>query len=132
MFKKIIITLFLVGTVSNAMAYDIHISKTKEWFESEKLPISSNELLIIINSDPELVNDTNDIKSTNPKTGEIIQINTRLSFKYINKTINQEYWFHLIGDRIRFKHTDEIHIKKAKEIAGKLKAFVQGDEGEYY
>ena len=114
------------------MAYEIHISKTKEWNESEKAPIKPNELIEIINLDPELKSEGQGVEGENPNTGKVIKVNTDLSFKYLNKNSKQEYFYHLVGSHVRFKYIDESQIQKAKEIAVKLKAYVQGDEGEYY
>jgi hypothetical protein len=132
MFNKILITTLLISFANCVMAYEIHISKTKEWNESQKAPIKPNELLEIINLDPELISEGQGVEGKNPGTGEVINVNTDLSFKYLNKITKQEYYYHLVGSHVRFKYIDENQIQKAKEIASKLKAYVQGDEGEYY
>jgi alpha-amylase/alpha-mannosidase (GH57 family) len=109
------------------MSYTLHITRKKDWTDSQPI-IEEKEWLRVVAEDKEL-----------KMSGE----NT-VSFKDVDKPIPLVLWTDPNAERVRvvgmYLYHGDIHInhgeksifEKLKQIAQKLNAKVQGDEGEVY
>lgn len=121
--QTIVFMSFLLCTGLSSVAfagYDVHITRAKEWAESEKTPIKLDEWTACIRSDHEL-------KLIDPKDA-----NARGDAIWTDPTGKREVYFSYFKGEIFVKDPDERIIAKMKQIARKLKARVVGDDGEDY
>lgn len=116
------------------MGYDVHITRAADWTNSESNPITLDEWLAYIESDPELRLDGFAEAST-PAGDQIRYENPGLAvwtqWPGHDQDGNQA-WFDHSGGRIVVKSPDNAILAKMCAIAKKMGARVQGDEGEYY
>lgn len=101
------------------MGYEIHITRASSWLESDQNPITTQEWLSLVETDPELMIDKRD-------NGPFFAL-------WLSKSLEGDHpWFDWSEGAINTKNPDRIILAKALEIAKQLKAQVQGDEGEVY
>jgi hypothetical protein len=100
------------------MGYDLHITRADDWVENERQQIEASEWHALIESDPEL----------------------RLAGGYHGPHFafwdghpeDDEAWLDWHDGNIETKNPDDRLVRKMIEIAGRLGAKVQGDDGELY
>lgn len=100
------------------MGYDLHITRSDNWAESEETPISSAEWLAIVEADPEL--------QLEPANGPYFAHWTGPC------SYREGGWFDWNDGQIQTKNPDRAILAKMLAIAEKLGAAVQGDDGEPY
>lgn len=98
------------------MGYDLHITRRKRWTDYGN-NITAKEWLALVKSDPELKIDR--------KQGCYFAI-------WSGKCTLESPWLDWSDGKISTKNPDDALIDKMVEIARKLNAVVQGDEGEIY
>ena len=96
------------------MGYDLHITRKANWSDDEGDSITPEEWLAILDSDAELsrATDTGDDTLAGAWKGDSL------------------FWFD--NGEITCKNPDEPIIRKMVQIAQRLGANVQGDDGERY
>lgn len=76
------------------------------------------------------------VKKIEGKTQDGDQFEYRIkgsqTVKWINPSTTEVYWFVYDGGKISISDPSDAVIEKAKELAKKLNANVQGDELEFY
>lgn len=117
------------------MGYDIHITRQDNWYDDDiSKQISLKEWKEYIESDFEMRLD-NFAEATLPNGDKIRLENEGLAvwIKYPGDNFdNNHAWFDFRNGNITVKNPDSGIMKKMLSIAGKLKARMQGDEGEIY
>ena len=100
------------------MGYDFHITRASRWTESDRHPITVDEWLTVVDGDPELQID--------PDNGP--------PFALWSGPCCDEGggWFDWSDGEIFTKHPDRAILGKMLELAARLGATVQGDDGEAY
>jgi hypothetical protein len=99
------------------MGYEFHVTRAENWAGNEHQEILAEEWLALIRTDPELI--------PAPENGRYFVV-WRGTTKY------SETWFNWIGGNITTKNPDKATLRKMLEIATRLNAHIQGDEGEVY
>lgn len=113
------------------MAYNIHIVKKDNWFEKGS-DITLEEWAKLLHNDPELVPvEKAEGMTKDGKPFELKMDNTHLA-KWQKLDSNDVTWLSYHDGMIDISNPDDIVLEKAKDIAQKLGAKVQGDEGEMY
>jgi hypothetical protein len=112
------------------MGYDVRITRAEDWRESEATPITLEEWLAYVASDPEMRLD-GFAEARNPKTGEIIRYKSPGLSVWTASSGGAALMDHLCGN-IVVKNPDSAILRKMCAIAERLGARVQGDEGEMY
>ena len=107
------------------MGYELHITRILEGSGGESKPISLEEWLSYVRGDPEM-QIRPAAEATSPK-GEVIRIPGEGLALW-----KEDCWFDWRRGKITVKNPSEVVICKMKQIAARLGARVQGDEGEYY
>lgn len=113
------------------MAYDVHITRTKVWFQSKTNPIPMSDWSNYVQNDPSLHFVNVIISGTKPV---VSYINEGLAV-WIKDLIEDEknfVYFDYVHGRVVAKNPDEATVDKLRKIAENLDAFVIGDEGEEY
>jgi len=101
------------------MGYDVHITRAESWAENEGYWISPEEWLRVVEEDEELRLDPH------PSNGPYMAI-------WNGPSENPEPWFDWSDGNVFTKNPDAPLLAKMIELAGRLKAKVQGDDGEVY
>lgn len=113
------------------MAYSIHITRRKKWFD-KSLDIVQEEWQKLLKEDLSLLQ----AEKIEGKTQDGDQFEYRIKgsqpVKWIDTTSKKVYWFVYDGGKISVSDPTDAVIEKAKELAKKLNAKVQGDELEFY
>lgn len=125
------LTAFFALQPGIAMGYDLHITKSSDWTNSAKDPIREDQWKALVDSDDELKMDTS-VSAQNPSTGEVIELRNPLMASWIDSKTGDKHYFYFRSGEITVKNPTENAIKKMKEVALKIGAKVQGDEGEFY
>lgn len=117
------------------MGYELHITRQENWFDEEDSnQISFDEWIKILDEDKEMRLD-NLAEATNAN-GESISVGSEglcVWTKYSGNGMNGNYaWFDYHRGNIDCKNPDNEIIRKMLDIAERLNAKVQGDEGEIY
>jgi hypothetical protein len=116
------------------MGYDVHITRTSHWTESEQLPITLDEWKACVAADPEMRMD-NYAEVATP-AGQILRIDAEGIAVWTGYSgYGQDgslAWFIYRPGRVVVKNPDEEVIAKMKVIAQALNAQIIGDEGELY
>jgi hypothetical protein len=99
------------------MGYDVHATRAENWADNAGHEIAAQEWLEIIKQDRELI--------PSPENGDFFVI-WRGANKY------PETWFCWDNGNISTKNPDKATFKKLLQIAQKLNAQIQGDDGEFY
>ena len=103
------------------MGYDLHITRAENWSDSEETPITKCEWEAVIAADQELRADPDN---------ERFQ---KLDAIWIDPVSgNDRGWFAWSDGEISTKNPDRAQLTKMLQIAERLGAQVQGDEGEKY
>lgn len=115
------------------MEYEVHITRRAEWFDDDGPSISLEEWLDYVSSDPEMRHDGYAEAETPSGTlrTEEEGIAVWVAYPRHGKDGNAA-WFSHFRDRISVKNPDQSILVKMHDIAAKLDARVQGDEGEEY
>jgi len=101
------------------MGYDLHITRAEHWAENEQNPITAEEWLALVESDPDL---TIDPRGNKPYFA-----------LWLGHWLGWDYpWFDWFRGDIHTKYPDRKTLGKMLEIAAHFGAKVQGDEGELY
>jgi hypothetical protein len=115
------------------MGYDLHITRAADWSESETRPISIEEWLAYVTSDPEMRLDNYaqvDIDgSVLRHESEGIAVWTTYSGHGVGGNMA---WFSYSDGQVQVKNPDREILGKMLQIANRLEAKVQGDDGEKY
>lgn len=117
------------------MGYDLHITRKENWFDEEDLnKIKLTEWTDYIKSDNEMRLD-NQANTTTEKGDELTYENNGLAVwtLYSKNGLNDNYaWFDFRAGNVTVKNPDEEIKNKMIDIATRLNAKVQGDDGEIY
>jgi hypothetical protein len=101
------------------MGWEIHITRAEHWPDSDEHPISAEEWLELVESDPELTIDPRD-------NGPYFAL-------WVAHWVQGDHpWFDWFKGAIKTKHPDRMTLVKALQIARHFGARVQGDDGEVY
>jgi hypothetical protein len=100
-----------------AMGYDLHITRAKFHFENEGAWITADEWLRYVESDPDL---------------KLAGYNGEYFALWSGKSEYPDPWLDWFQGNIYTQNRDAPLIDKMVEIAKKLDAKVQGDDGETY
>jgi hypothetical protein len=101
------------------MGWEIHITRAEFWAENDEHPITAEEWLDLVQEDPEL---TIDARDNGPY----------FALWNVHSIGNDHPWFDLFEGSINTKYPDRKTLGKAIQIARRLGARVQGDDGEEY
>ncbi len=99
------------------MGYDVHITRASEWSQNEGQEITREEWLAQVQSDPELALDL--------QNGPCFAVWSRPSQ-------NPDAWIDWFNGDLFTKNPDRALVGKMLQIATRLGAKVQGDDGEEY
>jgi len=99
------------------MGYDLHITRGENWAENNGHYISYEEWLTLVETDPELTPDSR---------------NGPYFAKWSGPSKDNYPWFDWFEGNIYTKYPDRIMLEKMLQIADRLGATVQGDDGEIY
>ena len=108
------------------MGYDLHITRAKDWLESEAQPIGDSDWRTCVAADAEL-----------EVTG-VAEASAGLRYENPGVTVwrghpsGDPVWFDFREGRVVVKNPDEATIAKAISMAKRLNARVVGDDGEEY
>ena len=111
------------------MGYEVHITRATEWIRSNEAPITEEDWLAVVDTDPELIVSADDYYDTKDRhTGAVRRVHA------VSWTAHPEEPWPLWhdGDEILTKNADEPTIGKMKQLAQRLNARVLGDDGESY
>ncbi|HEX8235818.1 MAG TPA: hypothetical protein VF600_07660 [Abditibacteriaceae bacterium] len=112
------------------MGYDLHITRAENWWENEGKEIGENEWLDLVDSDAEH-RLTGFAEATSPQ-GETIRYENPLLAEWLGHPKLHVVWFDFGRGNVIIKNPDEATLGKMQQLAQKLNAKVQGDEGETY
>jgi hypothetical protein len=117
------------------MGYDIHITRKENWFdENDTNEITLNEWIDYIKSDNEMRLE-NQATAMNDNGFEVNYKSNGLAVwtSYSKSGLdNNNAWFDLRAGNVTVKNPDEEIRNKIINIANRLNAKVQGDDGETY
>jgi hypothetical protein len=99
------------------MGYDLHITRAEFHALNAGHEITAEEWLRYIDGDPEL--------QPLPSAGPYFA-------RWSGESKYPDPWFHWFQGTIITKNPDQAILAKMLEIAGRLGARVQGDDGEFY
>jgi hypothetical protein len=99
------------------MGYDLHITRAALWAENDGTRISAEEWLGIVDGDDEL--------TLTPENGPYFAA-------WRGGSMNAEPWFDWDAGNVYTKNPDSATLRKMIQLANKLRARVQGDDGEFY
>lgn len=106
------------------MAYDLHIVRTKNWFEASSAPITKRDVDALIARDPELRWSETDYVDMSDDTGAVT--------RYWMITWRGQPCFWWYRDQIQCSDPDDAQQSKLAQMARELNAFAVGDDGEIY
>jgi hypothetical protein len=116
------------------MGYDVHITRADRWTHAESSPITLDEWLAYVRSDPEMrldgyadapLSDGSVLRAESPG----LSVWTEYSGDGHD---SNHAWFDWEKGRVVVKNPDEEILRKMHVIAVHFGARVQGDEGETY
>jgi hypothetical protein len=99
------------------MGYELHITRADEWSQNEGREITAEEWLEVVRRDPEFALDE--------RNGEYFAVWTPTGGK-------DSGWIDWFDGNLASKHPDRRLLRKMLDVAKKLGAKVQGDDGELY
>jgi hypothetical protein len=99
------------------VGYDLHITRAANWAENEGAEITADEWLAVVRNDPEL--------SLVPENGLYFA-------QWTGASKHPEPWLDWFNGNVYTKAPDSATLRKMVQIAQRLEARVQGDEGELY
>lgn len=112
------------------MGYDLHITRRENWFDTAGPDIALDEWYDLIEVDPELR--FTGVAEAELPGGETLRYESQGLAQWVVHPDGEFVWFDLRDGNIVVKNPDEPTIAKMQEIAHRLAARVQGDEGEFY
>ncbi len=112
------------------MGYDVHITRKPEWSDDDGPRITESEWQAYVASDPDMVI-TGVTEITNPE-GETIRLTQPLLTEWRGNSGRSPVWISYFEGSLVIKNPDDECLAKMRQIASKLQARVQGDEGEFY
>ena len=112
------------------MGYDLHITRAENWWENQGKEVRENEWRELIEADAELC--LSGFAEANSSHGEMIRYENALLTTWSGHPNLDVVWFDFRGGNVVIKNPDEATLTKMQQIAQKLNAKVQGDEGEIY
>jgi hypothetical protein len=116
------------------MGYEVHITRARNWWESESTPIPLSEWLRYVASDEELRRD--DEAEAELGDGCVLRYENPGLVVWTAYSRDGEggnmAWLDFRDGRVVAKNPDEEILTKLCSIADSLGARVQGDDGEYY
>lgn len=112
------------------MGYDVHITRKTEWSDEAGPRITEDEWRAYVASDPELV--MTGFAKCETAQGETIKISQPLMTEWRHHSSRSPVWLSYFEGNLSIKNPDAECLAKMRQIAAKLQARVQGDEGEYY
>ena len=99
------------------MGYDLHITRADSWLDSNRVPISPEEWLEVVDADPEL---------------KLAGYNGEYFTLWSGSSRHEEPWFNWWEGNVETKNPDPPIIAKMIRLATQLGAKVQGDDEEIY
>lgn len=113
------------------MGYDVYITRQNNWWQKEEAQqISEAEWKAAVESDAEM-RLCGAAEATFPSAGTLRYENPLLA-EWLGHPEHKAIWFDFRRGNVVVKNPDAAMIAKMKQLALKLKARVQGDEGEFY
>src|SRR5262245_12176702 len=112
------------------MGYDFHITRREKWFSDEGLEITELEWRAVIDADAEMR--LAGAAEHDLPSGEALRYENPNLAEWTGHPEEETIWFDYRRGSIIVKDPDEITLEKIQEIAHKLGAKVQGDDGEFY
>ena len=116
------------------MGYDVHITRATDWAASKSNPITLEEWLAYVASDPEFRLD-GFAEARTPAGDNLRYENPGLAVwtGWPGSGPDGNFaWFDWRAGRIVVKNPDDEILKKMCDVAKKLGGRVQGDEGEFH
>lgn len=121
------------GGGGSPMGYELHITRAPHWTESELHPISLDEWLGYIGSDPEMRLDN---FAEAEVSGDILRYENEGLAVWVGYSGHgvggNMAWFDYRHGRIVVKSPVREIVGKMQRVAQALDAWVIGDEGEFY
>lgn len=116
------------------MGYDVHITRKEEWSDDDGPVITLDEWLAVIDADPDLRHDG--FAETTTPDGSTLRVEYPGLAVWTAHPVHREpgnlAWISFSEDELVVKNPDPPLLAKLVEIAARLGANVQGDEGERY
>ncbi|MNI32511.1 hypothetical protein D3C73_864250 [compost metagenome] len=109
------------------MSYNVHLTRAGSWTESESQPIALEEAKAYFAEQPDF-----EYSATFSVNGPFGTMTIGGEFFLWSPEEEELIPFKYTDGRITVSGADEYVIDRMKEIAAKLSAIVQGDEGEQY
>jgi hypothetical protein len=116
------------------MGYDLHVTRAEEWYQSKMNPISLEEWVAYVRSDPEMRLEGY-AEASVPNEGTLGYVSEGLAVwtAYSGGGKGGNFaWFDFQRGEVVVKNPDEEIIGKMCSVAKALSARVQGDDGEFY
>jgi hypothetical protein len=117
------------------MGYELHITRQNDWLdENDSQKISLEEWKALLANDSEMrLDGFAEATTTAGVTLRIEEEGIAVWTKYSKDGLDGNHaWFHFSKGNIEVKNPDDEIVAKMIDIAGKLQAKVQGDDGEFY
>jgi hypothetical protein len=114
----VLLAVNLAAAGGDGVGYDVHISRRDHWSDEDGPAITLDEWQRVIADDPELSPDPDDSNGS-----------TAL---WRGASEHAEPWLAWDEGNVKTKNPDEALLRKALELAARLEARVQGDDGELY
>ncbi|HEX6813198.1 MAG TPA: hypothetical protein VF384_16360 [Planctomycetota bacterium] len=116
------------------MGYEVHITRAAEWLDSETKPITIEEWLAYLASDPEMrLDGFAEARTPEHRTLRLESKGLAVWTAWHGEGRGQGHaWMDHREGRITVKNPDPEMLAKMCTIATQLGAIVQGDEGEPY
>src|SRR5688500_5284834 len=99
------------------MGYDLHITRADDWAQNDGAEISAEEWLALVQSDPEL--------TLEPGAGPYFA-------RWSGPSRYPDPWLDWSEGNVNTKNPDSALLRKMVQLASRLGARVQGDDGELY
>jgi hypothetical protein len=112
------------------MGYELHITRKVNWFDEQGARITEQEWRAYVASDSEMV--MSGVAEDTDAQGETIRITHPLLTEWRRQPSGLSVWFSYFAGNLSVKNPDEACVAKMTQVAKKLGARVQGDDGETY
>ncbi len=107
----------MFGSVVAIAGYDVHITRKAYWADNTNHAISYAEWMAYVDCDEEVFRD---------------ELNSENDFIVVTKEVEFPIWYESSRGELYTKNPSAKAIRKMSRIARKLKAKVQGDNGETF